>query len=128
MKDAAAYIFSTAKMPLLCSVESIKHTVVILNEDDYNQILASAEDAGNSEDICGFIRDGDLHLNGVPIEDHWSNEIIAANPGTFMIIIKGPPTCVDSLLEMYISMERDWYHQHDSYDIWQTRVGHVAVC
>lgn len=122
------YIFSTAKMPLLCSVESIKYTVVILNEDDFSQILNSAEEAGKSEGICGFIRDGELHLNGVPIEDHWSNEIIAANPGEFMIIIKGPPTCVDSLLEMYISMENDWYHQHDSYDIWQTRVGHVAVC
>jgi len=116
-------------MPLLCKVADIKYTAVILCEDDYNQVVTSVEDSNNSQGIYGFVHDGELWNNCARVpEGHWAHEILAAHPDAFMIIIKGSPEGVDSLLEQYIAMERDWYNQHTLYDIWQTSLGHVAVC
>jgi hypothetical protein len=114
-------------MPLLCSVDSIKYTIVVIEDHEFNDILEAGE--GNYDDIYGFISNGQLKLtNGETPEDHWSAEIIAAKPNEYMIIIEGIPNTVDHVLCNYICMENDWYHQHDLYDIWQTPVGHIAVC
>lgn len=115
-------------MPLLCSVDDIKYTIVILEDDEFNEIIEGSEDK-SYDDIYGFIRNGQLKLtNGETPENHWSAEIIAAKPNEYMIIIQGLPSIVDDVLSNYIGMENDWYHQHDLYDIWQTPVGHIAVC
>ena len=118
------------KMPLLCSVSDIKYTVIILEEDEYEQIVNSEVDDAADEWIHGYIRHGKFVFPYQPESpaDHWSNEIIAAYPDKYMIVIKGSPDRVDVTLERYIAMERDWYHQHDLYDIWETSVGYVAVC
>ena len=116
-------------MPLLSRVADIKYTAVILEEDDYNQVIISVEDSNNSDGIYGFVHHGELWNNGVRVpEEHWAHEILAAHPDSFMLIIEGSPGGVDSLLEQHIAMERDLYHQHDLYDIWKTSLGHVAVC
>ena len=116
-------------MPLLCAAADIKYTVVMLNDDELKQSMESAEEHGIHDSIYGFISDGNLWIDGVEwIDDHWTDEIIAAHPETYMLVMKGSPGGVDSLLEQYLTMERDWYHQHDLYDLWQTSVGHVAVC
>lgn len=118
-------------MPLLCSVSHIKYTVIILEADEYEQILTSEVDDGTDEWIHGYIIANRKFVFPYVIEppaDHWSNEIIAAHPDKYMIVIKGSPDRVDVTLERYIAMERDWYHQHDVYDLWQTSVGYVAVC
>ena len=117
-------------MPLLCSVSDIKYTVIILEEDEYEEIVNSEVDDGTDEWIHGYIRNGKFVFPYQPESpaDHWSNEIIAAHPDKYMIVIKGSPDRVDVTLERYIAMERDWYHQHDLYDIWETSVGYVAVC
>ena len=119
-------------MPLLCSVSDIKYTVIILEEDEYEELVDSQSevDDGTDEWIHGYIRNGKFVFPYIiePPADHWTNEIIAANPDKYMIVIKGSPDRVDVTLERYIAMERDWYNQHNLYDIWETPVGYVAVC
>lgn len=101
-----------------------------MEEDDYDEILNSIVDDSTDEWIHGFIRDGKFVFPYAidPPADHWSNEITAAYPDTDMIVIKGSPARVDLVLERYLTMEQDWYHQHQLYDIWKTPVGYVAVC
>jgi len=114
-------------MPLLSTVDDIKYTIVVLEEGEFNEILQAG--GTNYDDIYGFISNGKLKLtDGETPNDHWSAEIIVAKPNDYMIIIEGIPNMVDYVLSNYISMEQDWYHLHDLYDIWQTPVGHVAVC
>lgn len=116
-------------MPLLCKMSDIKYTVVRIEKDEFNEIMESMEQHGIDEDIYGFISDNTLWIDGANcIDDHWLDEIIAETPDAYSMIIHGCPANVDRILEKYIAMENDWYHQHDEYDIWKTSVGHVAVC
>jgi len=119
-----------AKMPVLCRMSDIKYTVVLMEKDDFNQMMESMEEHGIDEDIYGFISDNTLWIDGGKCSDtpHWSDEIIAETPEAYIMIIHGSPANVDRILDKYIAMENDWYHQHDHYDIWHTSVGHVAVC
>lgn len=116
-------------MPLLCAFNSIKYTVVIIPKDDLNEIMESAVVHGIDNRIYGFISDNTLWIDGANcIDDHWSDEIIAEYPDSYMIIINGSPQSVDEILGTYIVMEQDWYNQHTMYDLWQTSVGYIAVC
>ena len=117
-------------MPLVCGVTMIKYTVVMLNEEDFTQIVDGVEQSRNSDGIYGFIEGGQFRFsNAAEVPDgHWLHEIIAAHPDDLMMIIEGSPAHVDGILDRYIAMEQDWYHQHDLYDLWQTPVGYVAVC
>ena len=110
-------------------MSDIKYTAVLIEKDELNQIMESMEEHGIDEDIYGFISDNTLWIDGANyIDDHWSDEIIAETPEACIMIIHGSPANVDRILDKYIAMENDRYHQHDHYNIWQTSVGYVAVC
>ena len=146
-------------MPLVCDVPDIKYTytVVILEKDEYDEIVDSDIDDGTDEWIHAFIHDGKFsfpYTLACP-PGHWSNEIIAAHPGEYMIVIKGSPDRVDVTLERYMitgelnrilkiskveedtptvllklwkAMGQNVYHNHYAYKTWETSVGYVAVC
>ena len=146
-------------MPIVDPVADIKYTytVIILEKDEYDEIVDSDVDDGTDEWIHAFIHDGKLFLPYTPASppDHWSDEIIAAHPGEYMIVIKGSPDRVDVTLERYMitgelnrilklskveedtptvllklckAMDMNVYHNHHLYDTWETSVGYVAVC
>jgi hypothetical protein len=168
------------------------YTVIILEKDEYDEIVESDVDDGTDEWIHAFIQNGKfcfpyrpacppnsthcewhdahslrtltatlreppLHIaNGLLCRPaHWSDEIIAAHPGEYMIVIKGSPDRVDVILERYMitgelnrilklskveedtptvllklikAMDRNVYFNHCSYKTWETSVGYVAVC
>ena len=118
-------------MPLICSTGNIKYSLVRLDEEEFEQILEGSDEHENYDGIVGFIRDGKFtHPRHVEEKnaDHWSTELCKAFPGECILVIEGPPANVDSILETFIAMERDWYNQHNYYDLWCTSVGYVAVC
>ena len=146
-------------MPLVCDVPHIKYTytVIILEKDEYDEIVDSDVDDGTDEWIHAFIHDGKFFFPYKPASPpgHWSDEIIAAHPGEYMIVIKGSPDRVDVTLERYMitgevnrilklskveddnptvllklckAMDRNVYYNHCSYKTWETSVGYVAVC
>ena len=142
-------------MPLVCDM-AYTYTVVILEKDEYDQIVDSDVDDGTDECIHAFIHDEKFFFPYTPAcpPGHWSDEIIAAHPGEYMIVIKGSPDRVDVTLERYMitgelnrilklskledtptvllklckAMDRNVYHNHYSYKTWETSVGYVAVC
>jgi hypothetical protein len=146
-------------MPLVDDVPHNKYTytVIVLEKDVYDEIVDSDVDDGTDEWIHAFIHDGKFSLPytlGCP-PGHWSDEIIAAHPGEYMIVIKGSPERVDVTLERYMitgelnrilklskveedtptvllklckAMDRNVYHNHYAYKTWETSVGYVAVC
>jgi hypothetical protein len=145
------------KMPIVDPVADIKYTytVIILEKDKYDEIIYSDVDDGTDEWIHAFIHDGKFSLPYTLGPGHWSDEIIAAHPGEYMIVIKGSPDRVDVTLERYmitgelnrilklskveedtptvllkLCKAMDWnvYFNHHFYKTWETSVGYVAVC
>ena len=148
-------------MPLVDDVPhtNYTYTVIILEKDVYDEIVDSDLDDGTDEWIHAFIQNGKFCLPYRPAcpPGHWSDEIIAAHPGKYMIVIKGSPDRVDVTLERYLitgELNRilklskpedtptvlvidklckamDW-SVYDSYrylyKTWETSVGYVAVC
>jgi len=146
-------------MPLVCDVPHNKYTytVIILEKDVYDEIVDSDLDDGTDEWIHAFIHDEHFFFPYKPASPpgHWSDEIIAAHPGKYMIVIKGSPDRVDVTLERYmitgelnrilklskledtptvlvidkLCKAMDWvYFNHCFYKTWETSVGYVAVC
>jgi len=118
-------------MPAICSTNTIKFSLVNLDAEEFQQILETSAEYDNYEGIVGFIRNGKFtHPYGVEEQDetHWSTEFCKAFPGDCLLVIEGPPSGVDSILETFIVMERDWYGAHNEFELWTTPVGNVAVC
>ena len=118
-------------MPVICSTNSIKFSLVNLEQEEFEQILEGSAKYDNYEGIVGFICNGKFtHPSGVEEQDetHWSTEFCTGFPGQSFLVIEGPPTNADGVLETFIAMERDWYGQHNEFELWFTPVGYVAVC